>query len=209
METNLLRTGGTNDHVINQVIAMEWKMFQQVENIGGRAACQDDMDTFYIMRYSQHAILRGETLERYKADLIGGQNQGRNLIMEKYAYMMEATDPEYYHTHIEGQIPRVTGEKAGVIGEIQRIMDGHYRAFAAKYPKYTSRGRSAEGGGSQTTIGVYLVGELKTYSLQTLESFLADIKRLGELGKNPVEMIQEIMTGFYGYGSIGDAEEKM
>ncbi len=209
MQTTMLRTDGAKDHLINQIIDREWKMFQQVENIGGRASCQDDMDTFYIMRYSQHSLLSNNTLESYRQDLIGAEREERNLVMEKYAYMMETTDPEYFHANIEKEIPRITGEKATVVAEIRLLMGRFYSDFATTHPKYTSRGRSAEGGNGETSISVYLTGELKTYSLRTLTLFLEDIKASGDRGGNPVADIQAKMVEFYGYNTIEDAERRM
>ena len=39
---------------IEEIIKIEWQMFQNVDNLGGRADCQDDFETFYIMRRSQY-----------------------------------------------------------------------------------------------------------------------------------------------------------
>ena len=36
-----------------QIVEKEWLMFQQVQGVNGRAACQDDWTTFLIMRLSQ------------------------------------------------------------------------------------------------------------------------------------------------------------
>ena len=33
--------------LIEEIIDIEWDMFQHVDNIGGRASCQDDFETFY------------------------------------------------------------------------------------------------------------------------------------------------------------------
>ena len=38
---------------VEKILQLEWNMFQKVENIGGRASCQEDFETFYIMRRSQ------------------------------------------------------------------------------------------------------------------------------------------------------------
>ena len=64
-------------------------MFQNVRNTGGRAACQDDFETFDVMRKSQFLTWDLPLLESYWQDLQEGKAQGRNLVMEKYAYMME------------------------------------------------------------------------------------------------------------------------
>ena len=33
---------------IEEIIKIEWQMFQNVDNLGGRADCQDDFETFLI-----------------------------------------------------------------------------------------------------------------------------------------------------------------
>ncbi len=68
-------------------------MFQQVQGVNGRAACQDDWTTFLIMRLSQFEGWDTDVLESYFEDIVQAEAQERNLIMEKYAYMMEETDP--------------------------------------------------------------------------------------------------------------------
>ena len=38
---------------INEIVKREWDFFQEARNEGGRAACQNDWETFRIMRESQ------------------------------------------------------------------------------------------------------------------------------------------------------------
>ena len=50
---------------IFKIISIEWDMFQDVNNIGGRASCQDDYETFEIMRRSQYENWTEEMLDIY------------------------------------------------------------------------------------------------------------------------------------------------
>ena len=116
--SSIVRTGGEKDALINEIVNSEWAMFQKVENIGGRAFCQDQYDTFYANRYSQHSVLRSDTLESYRRDLLSAERTGRNLIMEKYAYMMEFTEPEYYEANLKAHLPALDQKKAELIADI-------------------------------------------------------------------------------------------
>ena len=44
---------GSREELLNDIIGSEWNMFQEVSNIGGKALCQEDLETFRIMRFSQ------------------------------------------------------------------------------------------------------------------------------------------------------------
>ena len=57
------------ERLVADIIEAEWKMFQDVSNIGGRAACQDDLKTFRIMRSSQAANWPEEMLQSYLNDI--------------------------------------------------------------------------------------------------------------------------------------------
>ena len=92
------------DDLVSKIIEREWDMFQNVENIGGKASCQQDYQTFEIMRYSQAMSWSEETLESYLKDLQKAQKNKRNLLTEKYARMMESTSPLEY-AQIESLLP--------------------------------------------------------------------------------------------------------
>ena len=65
---------------IEKIINTEWDMFQQVDNIGGRADCQDDFETFYIMRRSQYDNWTTEMVDAYSDFAARSQEEGRNLV---------------------------------------------------------------------------------------------------------------------------------
>ena len=71
MNLDIMRKNTPKDHMINEIIAIEWEMFQHVSGLNGRAPCQDDVKTFYIMRYSQHAAFKVTTLFSYQNDPAG------------------------------------------------------------------------------------------------------------------------------------------
>ena len=41
------------EELVNAIVQLEWEAFDKVDNLGGRAGCQNDGETFSIMRKSQ------------------------------------------------------------------------------------------------------------------------------------------------------------
>ena len=110
------------EEIIAKIIVIEWKMFQDVPNIGGTAPCQEERQTFEIMRLSQAASWSEAALESYLDDLTEAQKQERNLMTEKYARMMETVPVHekkirFCAERIDGP---VHGEYAG-LQNVQRI----------------------------------------------------------------------------------------
>lgn len=196
--------------VIEQIVNMEWEMFQNVRNTGGRASCQDDFETFEIMRKSQFLIWDTPLLESYWQDLQEGKAQGRNLVMEKYAYMMESTAPEEYASIAEG-LPEVSEEKRVMIEQIVAIQVGWREEFAEKYPHLSDQARiihTAEDTLNDISFETYLRGELKTYSMETLVRYGRNVVTFVQRGENMTEEIMRHTTEFYGYKTMEDAEKK-
>lgn len=98
--------------LIQRLIEREWTLFDKVRNIGGRASCQDDRKTFFIMRGSQFLSWNVPLLESYENDLRAAQAEGRNLLAEKYGYMMMWTSPKEFK-EVRDLLPQVTDEKKG------------------------------------------------------------------------------------------------
>lgn len=196
--------------VIEQIVNMEWEMFQNVRNTGGRASCQDDFETFEIMRKSQFMTWDTPLLESYWQDLQEGKAQGRNLLMEKYAYMMESTAPEEYTFIAEG-LPKVSEEKRAMIEQIIAIQVGWREEFAEKYPYLSEQARiihTAEDTLNDISFETYLRGELKTYSMGTLVRYGRRVVAFVQRGENMTEEIMRHTTLFYGYKTMEDAEKK-
>lgn len=196
--------------IIKEIISREWEMFDKVQNIGGRASCQEDWRTFYIMRYSQHSAFSEEMLESYRGDLLQAGKENRNLITEKYAYMMEFSDPEYYKVNLQPNIPAISREKEVLITAIiSRTME-EYEIFSGKYPAFCRAGRPAlENAGGDVSVRNYTIGELRTYSEETLKLYLRDMLVAAQHGKPMIFTIQETQAGFYGYQSLEQAEDAM
>ena len=195
--------------IIEQIVEMEWEMFQNVRNTGGRAACQDDFETFDVMRKSQFLIWDLPLWESYWQDLQEGKAQGRNLVMEKYAYMMESTAPKEYEAIATG-LPKISEEKQAMVEQIVAIQVGWREEFAEKYPHLSGQARiihTSEDTLYDISFETYLRGELKTYSMQTLVLYGRRIVAFVQEQKNMTEEIMRYTTAFYGYKTLEDAEQ--
>ena len=197
--------------LIEDIIALEWIEFQKVNNEGGRASCQDNWAGFQIFRRSQFLAWDHETLESYFKDLNSAIYNGRNLLTEKYARMMEKTAPEDYQT-IKNDLPPITGEKEKLIEAISQINIRWAEEFSQKYPKISGRGRpihTYEDGPYDTSIETYIRGEISTYSENTLKLYYKHISQLLGNNKNLTEMIMENTVREYGYISLDQAEKSI
>jgi hypothetical protein len=197
--------------VIDRIIDIEWALFDKVQNTGGRASCQDNHITFDAMRRSQFEAWNGELLESYLSDLETAQGEGRNPVMEKYAYMMEYTAPEEY-AELRPALPAVSEEKERLVRQITDRNLETYSGLVKKYPEITSRGRpgyTGEETGFFASVETYLLGELKTYSLKTLRIYKRHMDDLDRQGKELPVMILENTAGRYGFASLDEAEERL
>ena len=127
--------------MIDKIIALEWKQFDRVKNEGGRASCQDDYSTFEIMRRSQYLTWDKEMLESFYDDLCMAEENGWNLITEKYARMMKSTAPDRYK-ELEKNLPVRDEARENIMEEIIKIQVAWMEDFAKRYPKMAGNARS-------------------------------------------------------------------
>lgn len=177
MDLSIKQTKTEKDYLINLVIDVEWEMFDKVEGIDGRACCQNDPEAFYIMRYSQYAAFTTKTIKSYYADLLDAKDMGRNLLTEKYAYMMKATDEDYYIRELEKSLPRISPQKNMLIQKISEEIINQEKVFVNNNPEFAAKGRPViDSNDELVSAKDYLEGELKTYSTRTLKLLLNSIR---------------------------------
>lgn len=197
------------DRLINRIISEEYSMFEKVQNIGGRASCQDDFDTFYIMRFAQHSLFEMDTLQSYLNDVEAAQAAGRNLITEKYSWMMEETDPVYFTEKLKPYLPVISEQKRVMVDNMTTVFMNCYEPLKQWYPNLLASGRSPYNSAGGASIRLYFSSELKTWSEATLQMACRDMVALLEAHKNPVRMIYEETVIFYGYLGLEAADEAM
>lgn len=196
------------EFLIKGIIEKEYNMFNNVKGIDGRASCQDDYKTFFIMRYAQHNIFSEESLKSYKLDLEDAKKENRNLISEKYAYMMEITDYEYFYKNLKNKLPDIEQNKKTLISIINCIIEKDTIIFKSKYPNIfkITRPQKSE---YTASVSTYLVGELKTLSERTLENYLTDLLFNKFNNKNNIEEIEKMIFKFYGFNNLDIVEENI
>ena len=186
----------------DEIIKIEFDMFDKVNNEGGRASCQDDFKTFEIMRGSQFDAWSQEMRESYLNDLKKALEDGRNLVMEKYAYMTG-----YSYMGEEDDII----EKETLLMKIMSRMHDKTIEMRQKYPNISKHSRPVATNTQNGTVGVdqYLLCELMTYSVETLRRYNAYLEELEKDGKSLPLMTLENTMERYGFKDLDEAEAKM
>jgi len=172
--------------IIDNIIALELEMFLQVKakDDGGNAQCQEEPETFKLMRWMSHSVLSQDTLESYLADLLEAKANGRNLMTEKYALM-------------ENLIPRL--KENPIIDKIAEVEINWMKELKLKYPNILK--------GNTDDFKNYMVCEYETYSDKTLEFLMKDINTAKTKKLNLPELRYKNLFKRLGYKSIEEAEQ--
>lgn len=172
--------------VIDNIIALELEMFLQVKsnNDGKNYQCQEEPETFKLMRWMSHSVLSQETLESYLVDLLEAKANGRNLMTEKYALM-------------ENLIPRL--KENPIIDEIADAEIKWMNELKPQYPNILKENTNA--------FKNYMVCEYETYSDKTLEFLMNDINSAKTKNLNLPKLRYKNLFKRLGYKSLEEAEQ--
>ena len=193
------------EKIIKKILEKEWKYFSNLNNIGGRADCQDNREDFIIMRKSQWETFNEETLLSYLEDL----NSKNNPLFQKYAQMMKYNSPEEYEK-IKDILEKASDEKTDLVNKIMFIYMEWEKEFFERYPIFSSMGRplySSEDDNIETSIETYLRGELLSYSEKTLELYLNYIIDNKEKNINLAIKNMDNLARMQGFNDSNDVEE--
>ena len=180
--------------LIEEILNIELEMFLNVRSLQ-KASCQEDPDSFRIVRMAQFLSWSEDTLDNYLNCLRLAIKEGRNLMTEKYARM-------------EGLISRPN--KNPLIEKILSVQYAWQKEMFEKYPNLMRGARplaSSDDSIYQTSFETYLRGELGTYSDETLESLHRDISEKLERGENMTEKVYEHTVRGLEYDSLEEAEQ--
>ena len=193
------------EKIIEEILEKEWKYFSNLNNIGGRADCQDNREDFIIMRKSQWETFNEETLLSYLEDL----NSKNNPLFQKYAQMMKYNSPEEYEK-IKDILEKASDEKTDLVNKIMFIYMEWEKEFFERYPIFSSMGRplySSEDDNIETSIETYLRGELLSYSEKTLKLYLDYVTDNKEKNINLAIKNMDNLARMQGFNDSNDVEE--
>lgn len=197
--------------IIDEIIEREWHMFATVQSPDGQTACQRQPETFDLQRRSQYLTWPEILLCSYRDDLRAAQEEGRNLMTEKYARMMERTDPSAYAS-IEPYLPALEDGVDALADGIADLIVSWENDVRNRYPFLVERGRDLsddEASKQGTSFDTYLRAELRTYSVRTLRLYARHMRNLEEQGLNGSELVYEQLVQLYGYKGLEDANAAM
>lgn len=193
------------EELIEKILEKEWNFFNKLNNIGGRASCQDNKEDFIIMRKAQWLTFNLETLESYWEDL----SSSKNPLLEKYGRMMKDNMPTKYEK-IKDSLADISLEKKALVNKIMLIYMEWEEEFFSLFPIYSSLGRplySFQDNLEDTSIETYLRGELYSYSEKTLDLYYTYITSMYEKNMNLAIKNMDIIAQMQGFKDSNDVEK--
>ena len=192
------------EKLIDEILEKEWNYFSNLNNIGGRADCQDNREDFIIMRKAQWLTFNEETLLSYFEDL----NSKNNPLFQKYGQMMKYNSPKEYEK-IKNLLEQPSSQKLDLVEKIMEIYIKWEEEFFKAYPIFSSMGRplhSKQDNDEDTSIETYLRGELLSYSEKTLALYLKYILEMKNKNINLAVKNMDNLASMQGFENSQDVE---
>lgn len=195
---------------IERIVQKEFVMLRKVNRRGGRAVGQDHFARFRDMRSGQLLVWPDRILNSYLSDLKQAEAVDRNLMFEKYAWMMKYAMPEEFKK-VCRLLPDFGLARRLRMEETVGIQVVWAEEFAQMYPGIGTRGRllhSAEDTPTQTSVETYARGELATYSDRTEKFYHDFVVECRRCGRNLTMEVRENQAHFLGWNSLEEVERR-
>ncbi|MDY2778041.1 MAG: DUF4125 family protein [Collinsella sp.] len=184
----LVRCGACPSDIvaIREVLVLEWAFFDQVEGLDGRAACQDDARSFFIHRLAQYLALPFAFAHLVLHDLKRLGAADRNPVVEKYARMMAATDPDRFREVWAHTLPAVSPVRACALREVELALAAFAREAVEASPKVAAHARVESSMPRHVSAVDYMLGEVAPYSLRTIWLLRDELDEMARSDVNPI-----------------------
>lgn len=171
---------------LRELVQLEWIHFDTVQGMSGRAACQDDAVGFFVHRVAQYLSFPRESIIAVHDDVVTADAAGRNVIREKYARMMEATDPVAFARDWSGCLEAPSPVKRCVLDEIEGTLRSMLDIAQSELPATAQHVRGSITQPKLISSIGYYVCEIQSYSLSTLRCLRDGLRRQLSDHVNPV-----------------------
>ncbi len=148
---------------LSWILDFEWKNFDEIRGINGRALCQDSPKEFFIMRLAQYLAYDKKLIGYLYEDLKKAEKNGFNPIFDKYARMMEFTDKDKFEI-IKENLEDLSPVKIHLLEKIKNIL----KSKSTDTPKELEKIRPRESEDKKISSYDYYIAEISSLSLKTL-----------------------------------------
>lgn len=148
---------------LSWILDFEWKNFDEIRGINGRAICQDSPKEFFIMRLAQYLAYNRKLIGYLYEDLKKAEKNGFNPIFDKYARMMEFTDKDKFES-IKENLEELSPVKSHLLENIKKTLNSK----ATNIPKDLKKVRPEKSKDKSISSNDYYIAEITCLSLKTL-----------------------------------------
>lgn len=199
------------DASVQELLNLEWRLFDEASQAGQRPALPEDRERFTITRSSQLLTWTPALRESWRQDLQTAEVEGRNLINEKYIYMLERIQPDQYDI-LKKSLPEPNLEKLWLVDWICQAEAAWQEALVKKYPRLTqdrTQLRNIPDCQEDVPFETRLRSELMTCSVNTLRLYARQVEHSQKAGENLCETILGNTVRQLGLESLDKAESDL